>query len=140
MSLKPCANNAHQSCTSTLYKDNQQHVPIKYQQQNKLCINKMYQYHHVLQVFISSMFPIIYLYHVPITYTKITNKIPLTMHHTLHKSNITNPHINHVSKPHCYTTSICSNNFSNIPEPKSLKHELILNLNRSVSDQLCKNP
>jgi hypothetical protein len=76
--------------------------------------------HHVLQVFISSMYLIICLYHVPITYTKITNKIPLTMHHTLHKSNITNPHINHVPKPHCYTTSICTNNFTNIPEPKSL--------------------
>ena len=133
-------NHVHQPCASTLYKYNQQHVPIMYPQQTKLRINTMYQYHHVLQVCISSMYPIIYLYHVPITYTKITNKIPLTMHHTLHKSNIINPHINHVLEPHCYTTSIYTNNFSNIPQPKALKHEPILNFNRSALYQLYNNP
>jgi len=104
ISLKPWSNNALQSCTqpctSTLYKDNQQQVPIMYQQQTKLCLNKMYQYHHVLQVCISSMYPIIYLYHIPITYTNITNKIPLAMHHTLLKSNTINPHIKHVPTMH----------------------------------------
>ena len=119
-------NHVHQPCTSTLYKDNQQHVPIMYQQQTKLCLNKMYQDHHVLQVCISSMYPIIYLYHIPITYTKITNKILLAMHHTLHKSNTISLHINHVPQPHCYTTSICTNNFSNIPQPKSLKLFLLV--------------
>jgi hypothetical protein len=33
-----------------------------------------------------------------------------------------------VLEPHCYTTSICTNKFNNIPQPKSLKHEPILNL------------
>ena len=43
---------------------------------------------------------------------------------------------NHVLESHYYTTSICTNNFNNIPQPKSLKHEPILNFSRSVSDQL----
>jgi hypothetical protein len=47
---------------------------------------------------------------------------------------------NHVLEPHCYTTSICTNNFSNIPQPKSLKHEPILNFSRSASDQLYNKP
>ena len=47
---------------------------------------------------------------------------------------------NHVIKPHCYTTSICTNNFNNIPQSKSLKHEPILNFNRSTSDHLYNKP
>jgi hypothetical protein len=47
---------------------------------------------------------------------------------------------NHVLEPHCYTTSICTNNFNNIPQPKSLKHEPELDFNRSTSDQLYNKP
>jgi hypothetical protein len=133
-------NHVHQPCISTLYKYNQQHVPIMYQQQTKLCLNKMHQDHHVFQVCMSSIYPIIYLYHIPITYTKIIKKIPLTMHHTLDKSNTINPHIIHVPQPHCYKTSICTNNFNTIPQLKSLKHEPILNFSRSDLDQLYNKP
>jgi hypothetical protein len=53
------------------------------------------------------------------------------------------PHVctsNHVLESHCYTTSISTNNFSNIPQPKSLKHEPIINFSRSSSDQLYNKP
>jgi hypothetical protein len=59
---------------------------------------------------------------VPQPYTKITNKRPLIIHHPLHKPNTINPYINNTSNSHCYATSICTNNFNNTPQPKSLKH------------------
>jgi hypothetical protein len=45
--------------------------------------------------------------------TKITNKIPLAIHHTLHKPNTINPYINNASNPHCNATSNCTNNLLN---------------------------
>jgi hypothetical protein len=37
--------------------------------------------------------------------TKLTNKIPLAIHHTLHKPNTINPYTRPCAKPHCYVAS-----------------------------------
>jgi hypothetical protein len=53
------------------------------------------------------------------------NYVSLIMCHTYtnnHKPSVVNPHINQASNPHCYAASICTNNFNNTPQPKSLKH------------------
>jgi hypothetical protein len=42
------------------------------------------------------------LNHIPKTYTKVSNKIPLEIHHTIHDPNTINPHIKPCAKPHSY--------------------------------------
>jgi hypothetical protein len=74
------------------------------------------------QGYVSSITP----KHEPQPYATINQKGPpryaLSMCHTIHETSLMNYHINHVSNPHCYATSTCTNIFNNTTQPNYLKH------------------
>jgi hypothetical protein len=82
----------------------------------------MYQHH---QLYTSCMCQLINycLNHVPNMYlNQKPSSISSSKYDLITYTSNTIPQVctsNHVLEPHCYTTSICTNNFSNIPQPKS---------------------
>jgi hypothetical protein len=139
---QPCTNmylnlyyqQVHQSCTK--------YVPIMHQihinYDSSRCTNIINYTPHLCANSSTTC-----LNHVPNMYL---NKIPHQFHH---QNLICHIYLKHYItslylKP-CARTSLlynlyCTNNFSNIPQPKSLKHEPILKFSRSTSDQLYSKP
>ena len=82
-----CTN--HVSTTQTMI---HQDVPTSPYHKPNVCANS------------STIYPNMYLNHIPKRYTNVTNKSPLSIHHTIHDPNTINPYIKTCAK----TSLLCS--------------------------------